>query len=445
MQSHRHPPVIYPLHAGERNAGGMLDAASQARADARPQSMTFQNREQRPALASVFPEIKAAIDENSKAFDEYRSTSQAIQADLVDRIETIEAKGANPRNPGAGGDAEAREHKARFEAWLRKPSDPRTISALGEFQDGLAKKDMTIGSDPNGGFAVPQQIAADIERLELKLSPVRRLVKIVQAGTSDFHHIVSVGGTESGWSSETGTRSATATPQLRDVAPTQGELYAYPTVSNWSLDDVFFDLSAFLTEEIATEFAFQEGLAVISGNGSNRPTGMLNTTPVLTADGASPLRAQDAYQYVNSDADVDDSPAPIGISANALIDLVYTVNSAYRSNANWIMNSATAGAIRKLKTADGRYIWGDSLIVGQPASLLGYPVEIMEQMPDIGANAFPVGFGDFRRGYLLMDRVGLRITRDEVTTPGLTKFYVRRREGGRPLNNDAVKFLRTIQ
>jgi HK97 family phage major capsid protein len=392
-------------------------------------------------------ELKTALLERDGAITKRLGKLDRLEeenAALMERIEAIEAKSANPKKPG-GPDTAEHEHKTRFEAWLRKPTDPRAITALGEFQDQLSRKDMSIASDANGGFAVPQQIAADIERLELKLSPVRRLVKVVQAGTSDFHHIVSIGGTESGWSSETGTRSTTGTPLLRDVAPTQGELYAYPVVSNWALDDVFFNLTQFLTEEIAQSFADQEGLAVISGNGTNRPTGMLNTTPVATADHASPLRAQDAYQFVDSDSDDDGSPAVPGVTADSLIDLVYSVNSAYRANGVWAMNSATAGAIRKLKTADGRYVWADSLASGQPAMLLGYPVETWEQMPDVGANNFPVAFGDFRRGYLLMDRVGLRITRDEVTTPGLTKFYVRRREGGRPLNNDAVKFLRTIQ
>ena len=133
-----------------------------------------------------------------------------------------------------------------------------------------------------------------------------------------------------------------------------------------------------------------------------------------------------------------------GLTADGLVDLLYSLNSAYRNGATWVMNSTTAAAVRKLKDGSGRYVWADSLALGQPSVLLGYPVEIWEQMPDIGLNNFPVAFGNFSRGYLLMERLGLQITRDEVTTPGLTKFYVRRREGGIPLNNDAIKFGRTI-
>ena len=399
-----------------------------------------------PERGNVFSEIRDTLDGITQAFDAYRSGSEEKIAGAVERIEALEARAMNPRLAGNDHrDADDIEHKQRFLAWMRNPRDPMAMGRLGEIEAAISKKDMSIGSNADGGFAVPKEIVATIEKLELKLSPVRNLVKVLQSGTSDFHHLVAQGGTESGWSSETGTRSGTTTPKLRDVAPTHGELYAYPTVSNWSLDDIFFDLAAWLAGEVSESFASQEGQAVIDGNGTNKPTGMLNTTPVLTSDFASPLRDQDAYQYIACDLDILGSPQAPGITGDLLIDCVYTLNAKYRAGASWIMNSTTAGAVRKLKDSQGRYLWTDGLQAGQPAMLLGYPVATWEQMPDIGANNFPVGFGNWARAYLLVDRVGLRITRDEVTTPGLTKFYVRRREGGRVLNNDAAKFIRTIQ
>ena len=420
------------------------------------------------AHGADFPLIKGAIDKIGYAFDGFKESQEQKHGALQERVEILEARASNPKAAAVDERFEAierhlidnprktavdshvsaidHEHKTRFLAWLRRPKDMKAISDLHEIQERLAaeRKDMSVGSNADGGYAVPQQIAADIERLELKLSPVRRLVKVLPAASSDFHHIASIGGTSSGWSSETGTRSATDTPQLRDIVPTHGELYAYPVVSNWALQDVFFDLAAYLTQEIASSFAFQEGDAVINGDGSNKPTGMLNTDPVLTADFASPLRAAAAYEYVAIDSDTLGSPQVPGLTADGLVDLLYSLNSAYRNGATWTMNSTTAAAVRKLKDGSGRYVWADSLALGQPSVLLGYPVEIWEQMPDIGLNNFPVAFGNFSRGYLLMERLGLQITRDEVTTPGLTKFYVRRREGGIPLNNDAIKFGRTI-
>jgi HK97 family phage major capsid protein len=306
----------------------------------------------------------------------------------------------------------------------------------------LMRKEVTIGSPAGGGYAVPEVIAREIERLELLYSPVRRLVKVVSVGTSDYKELVNLRGAAAAWVGETDARGETATPTLREVTPTHGELYAYPKASEWSLDDTFFNIESWLSGEVAEAFAIAEANAVISGDGTNKPTGMLNTTPVLTDDDADPLRAAAAYEYVPSDTAQD--PAAPGIVADALIELVYLLNSAYRAMGTWTMNSLTTGSVRKLKDGDGNYIWAPGLSAGQPDRLLGYPVETWEQMPDIGANNFPVAFGDFKRGYVLVDRVGLRITRDNITQPGFVRFYMRRREGGHVLNNNAVKFIRTI-
>lgn len=432
---------------------------------------------------STFLEIKAAIDKQAEAFEAFKETNDArmkalesgdkaeakrlddqlkrIEADVSkfgelkktleieqqinrERIEDLES-----RQTQAGKTVAEKlngEYREAFESWIRaKGQSPVHEAKMTELSRKAATeaKTITIGTPSAGGYAVPEEISRQIERLELKFSPVRRLVKVVQTASSDYKELVSLGGASSGWVGESGSRTATDTPLLREVTPTHGELYAYPQVSEWALDDVFFNVENWLSEEVAREFALQEGAAVISGNGTNKPTGMLNTTPVTTADHASPLRAAAAYQYINSDTDVDDSPAVPGIRGDSLIELVYALNSAYRVGATWVMNSTTTGDVRKLKTGDGQYLWQPGLQMGQPDRLLGYSVETWEQMPDVGLNTFPIAFGDFKRGYLLTDRVGLRITRDNVTNIGFVKFYIRRREGGIVLNNDAVKFLRT--
>jgi HK97 family phage major capsid protein len=392
-------------------------------------------------------EIKLGkIDKDIVKFDGLKTSLEREMEFQRNRLELLEARASNPKKTAT--DVLNDEYKSAFNGWIRSKGQDYGYA---QKMDSLAAKarlehkDITIGTPSAGGYAVPEEISRTIEQLELKFSPVRRLVKVVQVGTSDYKELVSLRGASSGWVGETGSRVATDTPTLREVVPTHGELYAYPQVSEWSLDDIFFNVESWLTDEVAQEFALQEGAAVISGNGSSKPTGMLNTTPVLTADFASPLRAAAAYQYIVSDTDADDSPASPGIRADTLIDTVYALNSAYRSEAQWIMNSLTTAGVRKLKDANGQYHWQPGLQVGQPAMLLGYGVETWEQMPDIAANAFPIGFGAWRRAYLLVDRVGLRITRDNVTNIGFVRFYVRRREGGIVLNNDAAKFIRTIQ
>jgi HK97 family phage major capsid protein len=350
---------------------------------------------------------------------------------------------ANANKPGKTiGQKRRDEYTDTFWKWIRAKgqSSPLEQKLQDQYEQMRIHNDITIGTPSGGGYAVPEEISRMISVLEKKMSPVRDLIKIVQAGTSDYKELVDIAGESSGWVGETGTRSATTTPKLREVVPTHGELYAYPQVSEWSLDDIFFNVEDWLTQRVARDFAIKEATAVISGNGTNQPTGMLNTTPVTTADFASPLRAAAAYQYLASDL----TPGGSGILADILIDTVYTLNSMYRPGAVWIMNSATVGAIRKLKDTTDQYLWQPGLSLGQPDRLLGYPISVWEQMPDIGTNNFPVGFGSWREAYVLVDRVGMRILRDNISAIGHVRFYVRRREGGIVLNNDAAKFIRTL-
>jgi len=357
-----------------------------------------------------------------------------------ERLEELEAKASSPGKTASAKRQD--EYKSAFVDWVRQrgqsPMHEQKLQDLSRKM--IEQKDITIGTAAAGGFALPEEIAREIGRLELIFSPVRRLVKVRQAGTSDYKELISKRGTTSGWVGETGTRSATLTPQLRERAPTFGELYAYPQASEWSLDDIFFNVEQWLEEEVAQEFAEEEGKAVISGNGTSKPTGMTNTSPIVTADFASPERSANAYQTITSDL----TPGGVSVLPDSLFDVVYTLNSAYRARAVWTFNSLTAAALRKLKDTTGQYLWQPGLQAGQPDRLLGYGVEIWENMANIGANLFPVAFGDFQRGYLLADRVGLRITRDNVTNVGFIRFYVRRREGGHVLDNHAIKFLQTL-
>lgn len=390
--------------------------------------------------------LKELIEKQSVAFDAFVSSwtqkaeKQGKDIDaLLDRIEESEAKGLTPGK--TANTVEDREHKTRFDNWLRRPKDGEAKNALSEFEN-RSKKNLNISSNADGGFAVPEQISRDIEKLELKLSPVRSLARVVKVATPSFTSLVNIRGASSGWVGESTSRTETDTPQLRERAPTFGEIYAYPQTTEWALDDMFFDVGAWLAEEVADQFALAEGAAVINGDGSNKPTGMLHTAPVSTDDDASPLRAAAAYQFVPSLS--ISSPAVAEIVPDELITLVYSVNAIYRAGASWAMNSKTAAAIRKLKDGNGNYLWQPATVAGQPESLMGYPVAIWEQMDDIGTNKLPVAFGNFRRGYLLAERTQVRITVDaNITTPGRIKYFVRRREGGCVLNNNAVKFLKT--
>ncbi|MFZ1992158.1 MAG: phage major capsid protein [Alphaproteobacteria bacterium] len=394
-------------------------------------------------FARKLDEIDARTAAFSKDGREALKRAEEEIGAMRERLEELEARGSSPKRNSAGGvdSPEDREHLKRFTAWLRKPRDANAMASLGEFEQRTDRRDVTVGAGAGGGFAVPETILRDIEKLELKFSPLRSLVRVQQVASGDAKQIVDIGGSSSGWAGETDTRNETATSALRELTPTWGELFAYPKASEWSLDDMFFNVGQWLAESAADAFAIAEADAVIRGNGTKKPTGWLNTTPTTAADFASPLRAAAAYQYIACLS--TSSPKVAEVLADPLINLLFSVNSRYRTNGTWAMNSATAGAISKLKDGQGRFLWAQSLAAGQPDRLLGYPVSILEGMDDIGTNKFPVAFGDFRRAYTLFDRVGLRITPDPYTTAGFTKFYIRRRVGGIPANNDALKFLKT--
>jgi HK97 family phage major capsid protein len=248
--------------------------------------------------------IVDAMTRQGDAVDAFIERHDATFTDLSNRVEEVEARASSPGKTAQT--RETHEHKSRFEAWLRAPNDNGAKNALGDFESQLRKKNVNVTTAADGGFAVPEEIASQIERLELKFSPVRRLVRVMQTGSGDFKHLVNIRGATAGWVGESDTRSETVTPSLREVTPTHGELYAFPQTTEWALDDLFFNVGDWLAEEVAQQFAVEEGQAVLTGNGTNKPTGMLNTTPVATDDWASPLRAAAAYEFITSLS--DDSP-----------------------------------------------------------------------------------------------------------------------------------------
>ncbi|URW75446.1 phage major capsid protein [Sphingomonas donggukensis] len=308
--------------------------------------------------------------------------------------------------------------------------------------DGFVRSGATVelkamsGIDgASGGYAVPREIDAVIDATLNSISPIRSIANVVKIGSAGYRKLVSTGGTPSGWSAETGGRPDTGTPAFTEIAPPMGELYANPSASQAMLDDAMFDVEGWLADEIAREFARAEGTAFVSGNGTNRPKGFL-TQPVSTAGDATRTFGQ--LQYLASGA-------AGGFAANPeekLIDLVQALRTPYRQGASFVMNSATLARIRKFKTSDGQFLWQPGLSVGQPATLLGYPVVEAEDMPDIAANSLSIAFGDFRAGYLITERSETQILRDPYSNKPFVSFYATKRVGGAVSNSEAIKLMK---
>ena len=390
-------------------------------------------------------QIISKIDEFGEAVIDLRRKHDQQFGELKERLELVEAGRERPRGTSSdnAGTADEREHKSKFLDWVRRPRDHQVKNILGEAQSEIEKKSVTIGSDPGGGYAVPTLIARNIEEKVRVQNPFRQLVEVVQVGSSDFKKLVSKNTAGSGWAAEAGSRSETVTSDLVAAAPTFGTLFAYPKASEESMQDIFFNVQSWLEQEAADAFAAAEAAAIWNGNAVARPSGLINTAPSAIDDDASPARADTALEYIPTGS----SPAT-SINGDDLIELAYSVKTPYLSGpgVGWVMSRSTARVIRQLKDGQNQYLWERNTQLGQPEMLLGFPVYMSDAVSSIALNAFPIAFGNFRRAYILADHVGtgsMRVTVDDsITSPGWTKFYLRKRLGGIVTNNDAVKLLK---
>jgi HK97 family phage major capsid protein len=358
---------------------------------------------------------------------------------MQERVEMLEA--ANDRPGKTLAEKASDDYKEKFFDALRgKFSDAEKNTEMQKsYRKMQETKTVQIGDNALGGHGVPEEVSRQIEDLMLRSSDILSVLDLKTVGTSDYKELVSINSTSSAWAAELGTRSQQTDPNLRQIAPTMGELYTYLFASNEAIEDVFFDVENWFITTAAESAAKALDLSVWSGDGSSKPTGMINTTPVTTADTASPIRAAAAYQYIPTD-----SASPQALGGDDLLDLVYALNRSYRRNAQFGCNQNTQAAIRKLKDSNNQYLWQPSYQAGQPDMLLGYSVFTYEDMADpTTADGIYCGFGDWNRAYTLITRRGLAVTKDDnITTPGTVKFYLRQRFGGIPANNDALKFLK---
>lgn len=345
-----------------------------------------------------------------------------VKADALEAsFEAVEKAGLPPVRPMLAGGRPL--GSAAFEGFLRAGSG------------GVEMKAMSGASDAAGGYAVPEEIDARIDATLKAVSPIRAIANVVKVGSSGYRKLVASGGIASGWAAETAARTETATPVFNEVAPPSGDLYANPAASQAMLDDAAFDVEEWLAQEIAREFAAAEGSAFVNGNGTDKPRGFLATATAATGDAT---RAFGTLQYIASGA----AGAFAANPEEKLIDLVQSLRTPYRQGASWVMNSATLARIRKFKTTDGAFLWAPSLAVGQPATLLGYPVVEAEDMPDIAANALSIAFGNFKAGYLIAERGETQVLRDPYSNKPFVHFYATKRVGGMVSNSEAIKLLK---
>lgn len=362
------------------------------------------------------------IEQIGIAFEDFKAKNDK----RLNTLETFLARGQFPYGGSFSGETEVqKEHAKAFNSWVRKGVDAG-------LRDLEIQASMSTLSDPEGGFLVPVEMEKTIERLALASVAMRRLARVIKSQT-EYKKPLSKGGATGGWVAEKEDRVETDIPELTLFQPPMQEVYALPSVTQKLLDLSDFDIENWLIEEINDVFVAKEGQAFIAGNGMGKPKGIID---------ASLMIANASWAYGKTGY-IAGGHASLLNDADKLIDLQHALKPVYRLNGTWLMNDLTLSVIRKFKDGDGNYLWRPGLAADAPDTFLGKPVAIDDNMDNIGANAYPVAFGDFRRAYTIIDHTsGIRLLRDPFTQKGFVKFYVTKRLAGGISNYEALKFLK---
>ena len=404
------------------------------------------------------PETKAAGPDLSLAYEDLRYTLESYRASNDERLAEIETRrGLDPlteekmarldaaldetlqrvdrltldrSRPALGGDGPrdplVAEHKAAFASYIRN----------GE-AGGLKRlegKALSAGSGPDGGYLAPSTVEGEILRRLASVSPIRAVATVRMISSGTYKKAFSTTGPASGWVAEAAARPQTGSPTLAELSFPAMELYAMPAATQTLLDDAIVNIDQWIAEEVESAFAEQEGAAFVTGDGIDKPKGFL----------AYPTVADANWSWGN--IGVLGTGVAGGFAASnpsdILVDLVYALKAGYRQNGSFVMNRKTQAAVRKFKDATGQYLWQPPASIGAAATLLGFPLVEAEDMPNIANNAVALCFGDFRRGYLVVDRAGVRILRDPYSAKPYVLFYTTKRVGGGVQDFAAIKGLK---
>lgn len=432
------------------------------------------NDEQLAEMANrgnVTPELVAKMEKADATIDELKAQLETAQANAQRRVDDLETR-INRR--GLGGDSDDgderahaaafftarnayrqipervrpdddnldiegyRNYRVAFDAFVRRQCNVDAVS--GEIRNALS-----VGSDPDGGWFVPTEMSLEIERRIHDTSPMRQIGRVITIGAPAWEAPYKTSkGTSGGWVGERQARPATGTPQVGMQRIETHEQYAYPEVTQSMLDDAAMNVEDFIVGDTEEEMSRTENVAFVSGDGVMKPKGFLSysTGAVTTVDAS---RAWGVLQYIASGA-AGGFPTLSGgaDNADALIDMIAELNPGYRTGAQWVMNRRVEAAVRKLKDGDGRYVvgFGDLRESVTGFNLFNFGITNFEDMPALASDSFSIGFGDFRRAYYVLDRIGFRVIRDNLTNKPYVGFYITKRTGGDVRNFDAIKLMK---
>ncbi len=374
-------------------------------------------------------EVKSAMAGFFKEFSGFQAEVKTALQQQEERMTMLDRKSMTQRRPALSAHAEVEvPHMKAFDAYLRSGDDDGLRGLV------LEGKGLNTAVNAEGGYLVDPQTADTIRSSLKSTSSIRAIANVVQVEATSFDVLIDHTDVGSGWATESAAQVETGTPTIERISIPLHELSAMPKASQRLLDDAAFDVEGWLAGRIADKFMRAEAAAFVAGNGVDKPRGFLNHTAV-----AEGVWTWGKLGYIAT-GEAGDFAATNPV--DAIVDLVYALDATYRANASFVMNSKTAGAVRKMKDADGRFLWSDGLAAGEPARLMGYPVLIAEDMPDIAAGAYAIAFGDFANGYTIAERPDLRVMRDPFSAKPHVLFYATKRVGGDVSDFAAIKLLK---
>lgn len=368
-------------------------------------------------------EHASKLTDIEKAMARHRNTGGADGENVQQKADNFIALACKRRGiPTASLSAE--EYKAyqkSFSQWMRKGD---TIGA--EHQKALS-----VGTDPDGGYLVDPDTSGRIVQKVYETSPMRQFASVQTIGTDSLEGLNDLDEAMSGWVNETETRDETDTPQLGKWSIPVHELFAQPAATQKMLDDSSINIEAWLSGKVAETFARKENTAFVKGDGAGKPRGF------LTYPGGTKLNGQ--IERVKTGA--NGGFVTGANSGDALIELVYRLKGAYRARGNFFMSRQTQAEVRKLKDADGNYLWTPGIAGSQPSRLLGHNIGEFDDMPNVAAGSLSIAFGDMRSAYQIVDRAGIRVLRDPYSRKPYVLYYTTKRVGGDVVNFEALKLL----
>lgn len=381
-----------------------------------------------PVTEGKLQKIEKTLDRVEELGQKYtlaEKTAEAV-ADLDKKFDALQT--ALERTGGSG--TATPEEKAEFhEAWCRSVVVAHTKGEpnLSENQRKALEraadqaKALNLGSSADGGYLAPTEYVREIIKTVTEMSPVRALARVRQTSFRSVEYPKRTGQFAAQWVGETETRSETTGLTYGMEELTTHELYALIDITNQMLEDSAFNMQSEITMESAEQFALAEGTAFVTGSGVGKPYGFMQDADVASTNSG------DATE----------------ITADGVLTMKYTLKSAYASNASFVMNRTTMGKVRRLKASDGTYLWQPGIADGRPNTLDGDPYIEVPDMPSEGAGLKPMAYGDFRRGYLWVDRIGMEMLRDPYTqaTGGKLRFIMRKRVAGKVILPEAIKTL----